>query len=450
MTILAQFLLMFLLWLSHQTVSSSRSTDCILEPLSFPEQPAASDVAASSERTLPCFLCSHSALLSEKNTLLKHLALEHKVVIADVGLVADFPRYMLYWRTRFSQQPITDFCSVIKTNSEGPAENQENYFLLCDVLPEDRILREQLQQKRLEEVLEQQQRERDDCNFQHVCMFCNEEFSGNRSTLFNHMAKDHSFSVGLPDNIVYCKEFLKTLEEKLDSLQCLYCEKTFRDKTTLKDHMRKKQHRRINAKNNDYDRFYVINYLELGKTWEDVQSEDDHDILEDNDDDWSDWQEHPVCAVCLFCEQQAETMDKMYKHMQNTHGFDFHQLKTDLNLKFYQQVKFVNYIRREIHQCRCYGCQETFSSEADVLQHISDSGHIMNLPKVSVWDQPQYYFPTYENDALLFALSDSDGESESLEHTGNVPVIAEDISNLEAIKHTSVLKQLLKDRSSSS
>lgn len=45
------------------------------------------------------------------------------------------------------------------------------------------------------------------------------------------------------------------------SMQCLYCEKTFRDKTTLKDHMRKKQHRRINARNHDYDRFYVINYL---------------------------------------------------------------------------------------------------------------------------------------------------------------------------------------------
>lgn len=44
-------------------------------------------------------------------------------------------------------------------------------------------------------------------------------------------------------------------------LQCLYCEKTFRDKTTLRDHMRKKSHRRINANNREYDRFYVINYL---------------------------------------------------------------------------------------------------------------------------------------------------------------------------------------------
>lgn len=106
------------------------------------------------------------------------------------------------------------------------------------------------------------------------------------------MAREHSFSIGLPDNIVYCKQFLETLQSKLDesvhpdpaahaaftaaahssrclglifpssvSLQCLYCEKTFRDKTTLRDHMRKKSHRRINASNREYDRFYVINYL---------------------------------------------------------------------------------------------------------------------------------------------------------------------------------------------
>ena len=31
-----------------------------------------------------------------------------------------------------------------------------------------------------EEVLEQQQAERDDSSFHHVCMFCSEEFTGNR------------------------------------------------------------------------------------------------------------------------------------------------------------------------------------------------------------------------------------------------------------------------------
>ncbi|XP_046890311.1 zinc finger protein 277 [Hypomesus transpacificus] len=422
--------------------------DSILEALCFPERPAPRTSSSSSrgKEVVTCVLCADSCPLSEKDRLLKHLAVEHKLVIADVKLIADFPKYVLYWRKRFTEQPITDFCSVIKTNSKGPVEKQEDFFLLCDVLPEDRILREQLQQNRLEEILEQQQIERDDSSFRRDCMFCNEEFTGNRSSLLNHMAREHAFSVGLPDNIVYCQEFLDTLQGKLDNLQCLYCEKTFRDKITLKDHMRKKQHRRVNANNHEYDQFYIINYLELGKTWEEVQSEDDHEMLEDEDDDWSDWQAHPVCAVCLFCEHQSETMNKIYDHMGEAHGFDLHKLKSELNLRFYQQVKLVNYIRREIHQCRCYGCQQKFATRSEVLHHVVEAGHAMMLPGMSTWDQPQYYFPTYENDALLCALSDSDSDSEREGHGGDVPVIAEDISNLRALKQTSVLNHLLKNR----
>lgn len=63
----------------------------------------------------------------------------------------------------------------------------------------------------------------------------------------------------------------------------------------------------------------------------------------------------------------------------------------------------------------------------------------------------RYYFPTYENDALLCTLSDSDeDEGDQVNHGEDVPVIAEDISNLRALKQTSVLNQLLKNRSSSS
>lgn len=85
--------------------------------------------------------------------------------------------------------------------------------------------------------------EREDNSFHHVCMFCSEEFTGNRlstglisaivvshvneafhacrcrvfrATLLNHMAREHSFSIGLPDNIVYCKQFLEMLQSKLD------------------------------------------------------------------------------------------------------------------------------------------------------------------------------------------------------------------------------------------
>ncbi|KFQ85578.1 Zinc finger protein 277, partial [Phoenicopterus ruber ruber] len=228
------------------------------------------------------------------------------------------------------------------------------------------------------------------------------------------------------------------------SLQCLYCEKVFRDKNTLKDHMRKKQHRRINAKNKEYDKFYIINYLEFGKSWEEVQSEDDRELLDNPEEDWSDWEEHPVCAVCLFCEQQADTTEKLYLHMQvrlvlNISSFITLELKS---LNFYQQVKLVNFIRREIHHCRCYNCQEKFQSKGGLIGHMEETKHITFLPAKSTWDQPQYYFPTYENDTLLCTLSDSE-DLITEDQSEDIPVVSEDISSLKALKQSSVLNQLL-------
>lgn len=418
------------------------SKDCILEPLSLPESPGGS-AALEGPPSVPCIFCEEHFPMAQQDKLLKHMIIEHKTVIADVKLVADFQRYILYWRKRFTEQPITDFCSVIRINSTAPFEEQDNYYLLCDVLPEDRILREELQKQKLKEILDQQQQERNDTSFHGVCMFCSEEFHGNRSVLLNHMAREHAFNIGLPDNIVNCTEFLCTLQKKLDNLQCLYCEKTFRDKNTLKDHMRKKQHRRINPKNREYDRFYVINYLELGKSWEEVQSEDDRELLDLQEDDWSDWQEYPVSAVCLFCEKQEETIDKLYVHMKDTHEFDLLRIKSELGLNFYQQVKLVNFIRRQVHQCRCYSCHVKFKSKTELRTHMEEAKHTSLLPDRKTWDQLEYYFPTYENDTLLCTLSDSESDLTAQEQTENVPIISEDTSRLRALKQSSVLNQLL-------
>lgn len=39
------------------------------------------------------------------------------------------------------------------------------------------------------------------------------------------------------------------------------------DRTALKEHMRKKLHKRINPTNKEYDKFYINNYLEPGRSW---------------------------------------------------------------------------------------------------------------------------------------------------------------------------------------
>jgi hypothetical protein len=70
---------------------------------------------------------------------------------------------------------------------------------------------------------------------------------------------------------VFVDELLDRLQERLEKLQCLFCGNLFPDRPTLKEHMRKKQHKTINPKNTEYDKFYMINYLELGKNWQEVE-----------------------------------------------------------------------------------------------------------------------------------------------------------------------------------
>ena len=65
---------------------------------------------------------------------------------------------------------------MIRINAKVPFEEQDNYYLLYDALPEYRIPREELQTQKLKEVLDQQQREGNDTSFHGVCMFCSEEF----------------------------------------------------------------------------------------------------------------------------------------------------------------------------------------------------------------------------------------------------------------------------------
>lgn len=67
------------------------SKDCILEPLSLPENPGGTTSLEGSP-SVPCIFCEEHFLIDEQDKLLKHMIIEHKTVIADVKLVADFQR----------------------------------------------------------------------------------------------------------------------------------------------------------------------------------------------------------------------------------------------------------------------------------------------------------------------------------------------------------------------
>lgn len=392
----------------------------ILEPLRLPE--ATVKGPPPTDQDVSCLLCDEVyPHPGHQLDLLRHLLLHHKFVIADVNMIGDFPAYIKYWKNKFLEQPVAAYCttltSEVKEEGEGGGSSSrtENFSLLSDIVPEDRELRRKLQMDRLDQVLLVQEAERNSLTFHRGCLFCRQTFT-QHAELFDHMAFDHNFSVGQPDNLVFVERFLDLLQAKLDELVCLFCEKVFKSREVLKEHMRKKAHKKINPQNRIYDQFYLVNYLEFGKNWEDLSREEEElpptgfDPEKEEDADWSDWRGDVGGTVCLFCPATYVDKDDLLNHMLEVHGFDFVKIKTEQKLNFYLQIKLINYIRRCVHLHTCIGCGEVFPSGEEMQSHLSWSNHYEPSPRD--WNQPQFYFPTYENDNLLCVLEDDEEEEE--------------------------------------
>lgn len=206
---------------------------------------------------------------------------------------------------------------------------------------------------------------------------------------------------------MFFDKFISIIEEKLDKLQCIFCEKLFTDRNVLKEHMRKKGHKRVDPNNEFYDQFYIINYCEPERRWKEKLNVKDKDEEGEEDDscDWSDWEETvEISIVCLFCESSFNNWKTIEDHLRSSHNFDYTALTAGMD--FYEQVKLVNYIRRQVHIKHCIMCDEVKDSNASLLEHMSAEKHLV-LPPKAIWDQPQYFFPTYENDAFLSQIEDN-------------------------------------------
>jgi hypothetical protein len=279
--------------------------------------------------------------------------------------------------------------------------------------------------RRLEEVLSCQQREREDRLFARQCLFCRYQAKGNRSKLIHHLYMIHHLNLGSPDNLVFVNEYLDVLQGKLQRGECIYCEKQFPDHPTLMEHMRKKGHREVNPNNNYYDKFYVINYLELGKKWVEVLAEDFEDTMptfvdseeEEEEEAWNEWQEDNIeeeemTIVCLFCDDSFVEADKLLNHMNDGHQFDLRKIVKDDKMNFYDRVKFINFIRKLSHNCICFVCgKDDLHSWQALRKHLSEGDHLHKLTHHrEKWDKEEFLIPTYENDSFLCVLDEFDDD----------------------------------------
>jgi len=44
---------------------------------------------------------------------------------------------------------------------------------------------------------------------------------------------------------------------------------------------------------------------------------------------------------------------------------------------------------------------------ASLLEHLKSSKHIQDFPDNQLWDQPEYFFSTFEDDSMLCLLDDT-------------------------------------------
>uniref|UniRef100_A0A1I7RRN3 C2H2-type domain-containing protein n=1 Tax=Bursaphelenchus xylophilus TaxID=6326 RepID=A0A1I7RRN3_BURXY len=334
-----------------------------------------------------------------------HLLTEHKILIEEMELIVDPKRYVEHWRQRFAKQSIADIFPKIEPKEGDPHFGKvDYYFQMSERIPEDYSLRQRLAMRRLEEALSCQQRERDDTTLTLPCIFCRYVARGNRSKIIHHLYMIHHLNLGSPDNLVFVNEYIEHLREKMQRNECIFCEKTFPDRNVLMEHMRKRNHREVNPSNNYYDKFYIINYLELGKRWLEVLAEDFEDTMptfvdsddEEEEESWHEWQEDntdedQLRVVCLFCTNNQADIPSIAEHMKDKHDFDVVKYIEENKLDFYERAKLLNFLRKKYHNPQNRPISADNSDKAEI-------------PEKTEWDTEENLVPFFGNDHLVWML----------------------------------------------
>ena len=107
--------------ISEENVGNGNIYRPFLQPLSLNEL---KKLATPIEETnidlnsTKCLLCEETiTLLENKKEFLTHLIISHKLVISDVENIAEFSKYIKYWRNRFVGGNLDEYCFRITTNS---------------------------------------------------------------------------------------------------------------------------------------------------------------------------------------------------------------------------------------------------------------------------------------------------------------------------------------------
>ncbi|CAK5012968.1 unnamed protein product [Meloidogyne enterolobii] len=172
-------------------------------------------------------------------------------------------------------------------------------------------------------------------------------------------------------------EYIEHLRDKMTRNECIYCEKTFADRITLMDHMRKKNHKEVNPKNNYYDKDTMPSFMDSDEEEEDSWEEFEQDNTDED-----------LLGLCLFCDHANIELDEIVEHMKDDHKFDIFAYIDEQKMELYDRMKFVNFIRKQTYNTR---------SPTKELK-------VAEIPDREEWDKDEHLVPMFGNDHLLWML----------------------------------------------
>ncbi|KAL0230901.1 hypothetical protein GEMRC1_010306 [Eukaryota sp. GEM-RC1] len=340
----------------------------------------------------------------------KHLEEVHSFVIQDPQYLNDIPRYLRVWD------------HLLPSPKPSP-------FVISTDRSDDKLIRQLLNKEKLKFMLKLQQSEEKtqlllEVVFSVAVPLKETGPMSSNTCLPNIVCSLLSLTPGLnlgrADGLVNVDRLLSILHDKMDNLECLYCEKLFKNREALLNHMKKKNHVKINETNTMFDQFYIVNYSNPGIGWKTLENERDDDgyisitsttlgSVVDDDEHWSDWSsEVDQEAKCLYCNEECSMLSGVHEHMRKEHGVVIDDYTK--HLTFLEYLQFINYTRSLVKENKCPNCLVEFNSNSDLLSHLIDDNHF--FPKeTNQFINSQFLIPFSEEDPLLFftpELNESD------------------------------------------
>ena len=353
----------------------------------------------SPDTTFSCIKCDFEC--NNALEILKHLSDKHHFCINRLSGLAMLPNYLEYWRTHAPPLIEMEFYGEKRQTIDPQSEEEKN-------------IRATLHKLRLEKIMAEHEQERTVVHENIPCIFCSKAFTGTWHQYLQWLFEVHSFNPGRPANLVFIGELVEYLRKLIANHQCIHCYQKFANATQLKNHMKKKPHGKIPTERK-FDRYYMVNYLEEDRKWQEIEKEgdcDDDDGLDNIDEEGIKEFDQPEIdeTKCLICDEVLNTPTECVKHMENEHGFQFQEIRNAFGKDFYHLVRFVNYARQMKIEDTCFLCGKKLNSKnaKEYIEHISQHKNSIPHDITNIVSTDKYLKPVIEGDPLLTILEDNE------------------------------------------